>query len=113
MNKSKIEAMARRERAKAAAAKLKAETIAPDAREAAQEREARGAVNLTAETIDAIVCGFSRELQRALLELGPILARLAAADTIRTVEKPARVLGRAIGEGQMAQALLDEMGGKA
>lgn len=42
-----------------------------------------------------------------------MLARIAAADTIRTVEKPARVLGRAIDEGRMAQALLDQMGGKA
>ena len=113
MNKSKSEALARRERAKAAVAKPKADVIAPDAREAAQERETRGAVNLTAETIDAIVGGVSREIRRALLEIGPMLARIAAADTIRTVEKPARVLGRAIDEGRMAQALLEEMGGKA
>lgn len=133
MNKAKIEKMAREARAKAAQAKARSATVQPkpttvqsksgtatpkpgtvnaitsDAREAAQERETRGAVNLTPETIDAIVGGFSRELRRALLELGPILARLAAADTIHSVERVATVLGRAVVEGRTAADVVKEM----
>ena len=114
MNKAKIEKMARNARAKSAQAKptqsAQAAQIASDAPEAAQERETREAVNLTPETIDAIVGGFSRELRRALLEVGPILARLAAADTIHTVERPPRVFGRALEEAQAARAVLAEAG---
>ena len=132
MNKAKIEKMAREARAKASQAGARSATaqskpttaqpksgtatpkpatvsaIASDAR-AAQERETRGAVNLTPETIDAIVGGFSSELRRALLELGPILARLAAADTIHSVERVATVLGRAAVEGQTAADIVKEM----
>ena len=117
MNKAKIEKMARNARAKSAQAKptqsarvAQIASDAPDAPEAAQGREARGAVNLTPETIDAIVGGFSRELRRALLELGPILARLAAADTVHTVERAPRVFGRALDEAQAAQAALADAG---
>ena len=113
MNKVKIEKMARNARAKSARIKptqsAQAAQIASDAPEAAQERETREAV-LTPETIDAIVGGFSRELRRALLEVGPILARLAAADTIHTVERPPRVFGRALEEAQAARAVLAEAG---
>lgn len=119
MNKAKIERMAREARAKAAQAGARSTTaqpksgtasaIASDAREAAQERETRGAVNLTPETVDAIVGGFSRELRRALLELGPILARLAAADTIHSLERVATVLGRAVVEGRTAADVVKEL----
>lgn len=112
MNKAKIERMAREARAKAAKAGAKsaaASAIASDAREAAQEHETCGAVNLTPETVDAIVGGFSRELRRALLELGPILARLAAADTIHSFERVATVLGRAVVEGRTAADVVKEL----
>ena len=45
-----------------------------------------------------------------LLDIGPKLARLAAADTIHTVEKPETVLHRAIDEGASARALLLSLG---
>lgn len=93
MNKATIQAMAR----------MMPEKIT-------QERETRGAVNLTPETVDAIVGGFSRELRRAMLELGPILARLAAADTIHTVERAPKVFGRALDEAQAARVVLAEAG---
>lgn len=113
MNKTKIEKMAREARAKSAAARTKtapADAIAPDAREAAQERAASRTVNLSPETIDAILRGVSRELRRVLVDVGPILARLAAADTIHTVERPPRVFGGALVEAQTARAVLAEAG---
>lgn len=88
------------------------EAIAPDAREAANKRETREAVNLTPEAIGAIVDGFSRELRRVLLEVGPIIARMAAADTIHTVERPATIFGRALQEAQTAAGVIDEAGVK-
>lgn len=126
MNKAKIERMARESRAKAAQHVERSATVQPkpttaqpesgtasaiasDAREAAQDRETRGAVNLTPETIEAIVGGLSRELRRALLELGPIIARLAAADTIHSVERVSTVLGRAVVEGQTAAEVLRKL----
>ena len=113
MNKAKIEKMAREARAKSAAARSKtapADAIAPDAREAAQERAAVQTVNLSPETIDAILRGFSRELRRVLVEVGPILARLGAADPVHTVERPPRVFGRALDEAQTARAVLADAG---
>lgn len=126
MNKAKIERMAREARAKAAQHVERSATVQPkptsaqpksgtvsaiasDAREATQERETRGAVNLTPETIEAIVGGFSRELRRALLELGPIIARLAAADTIHSVERLATVIRRAVDEGRTAADVVKEL----
>lgn len=76
--------------------------IAQDVRKASQEREEIRVVNLTPETVDAIVDGLSREIRRAMLELGPIIARLAAADTIHSVERVTTVLGRAVAEGKTA-----------
>ena len=89
-----------------------AERIASDAREVASKRETRGTVNLTPEAIDAIVDGFSRELRRVLLDVGPIIARMAAADTIHTVERPAKVFGRALQEAQTAACVIKEAGVK-
>ena len=113
MNKAKIEKMAREARAKSAAARTKtapADAIAPGARQAAQERAAVQTVNLSPETIDAILRGFSRELRRVLVEVGPILARLGAADTVHTVERPPRVFGTALDEARIAQTVLTEAG---
>lgn len=113
MNKAKIEKVAREARAKSAAARPKtapANAIAPYARQAAQERAAVQAVNLSPETIDAILRGLSRELRRVLMDVGPILARIGAADTIHTVERPPRVFGRALVEAQIARAVLAEAG---
>jgi len=75
-----------------------------------QGHEQQRAVNLTPETIDAIVGAFSREFRRALLECGPIIARIAAADTIHTTERPASVFGRALLEAQTATGILTAAG---
>ena len=104
MRKSDIENLAKRMSKSPASGQ-----IAPDARKAAQEREEIGSVNLTPETVDAIVGGLSREIRRAMLELGPIIARLAAADTIHSVERVATVLGRAVVEGQTAADIVKRL----
>ncbi|MBO7685782.1 MAG: hypothetical protein J6V72_05330 [Kiritimatiellae bacterium] len=106
MNKAKIEALARKSRAKSA----KPEQTAPGAPETACKREERRAVNLTPETINALADAFSRELRHVLLEVGPILARLTAADTLHTCERTATVLGRALVEAQTAAAVMAEAG---
>jgi hypothetical protein len=47
------------------------------------------------------------EIRAALAEFGPILARIAAADTIHTTERPETVLKRAVDEGHIARRLMD------
>jgi hypothetical protein len=47
------------------------------------------------------------EVRAALVEFGPILARLAAADTIHTTERAETVLERAVKEGRLARRLMD------
>lgn len=105
MRKSDIENLAKRMAKSPASGQ-----IAPDARKAAQEREDIGTVNLTPETVDAIVGGLSREIRRAILELGPIVARLAAADTIHSFERLATVFDRAVIEGQTAADIINRRG---
>jgi hypothetical protein len=82
--------------------------IAPDAREAAKERETREAVNLSRETINALADAVAGAIVTRLEVLLPICARLAAADTIHTVQKPETVLGDAIKEGLLAGGLIWE-----
>jgi hypothetical protein len=99
MRKSDIENLAKR-RAKAQASGQ----IAPEKREGATVRAAgRCGGHLTREDIRAAV-------RDALLEVGPILARLAAADTIHTVERAPRVFGRALVEAQTATCVMQEAG---
>ena len=82
--------------------------IAPDARERPQERETREAVNLSRETINALADAVAGAIVTRLEVLLPICARLAAADTIHTVQKPETVLGNAIKEGLLAGGLIWE-----
>ena len=82
--------------------------IAPDAREAAQERETREAVNLSRETINALADAVAGAIVTRMEVLLPICARLAAADTIHTVQKAETVLGDAIKEGLLASGLIWE-----
>ncbi len=80
--------------------------IAPDAREAAQEREEREAVNLSRETINALADAVAGAIVTRLGVLLPVCARLAAADTIHTVQKAETVLRGAIKEGETAAAMI-------
>lgn len=86
----------------------KFEPIASDAREATQERETREAVNLSRETINALADAVAGAIVTRLEVLLPICARLAAADTIHTVQKAETVLGDAIKEGLLAGGLIWE-----
>lgn len=46
------------------------------------------------------------EIRAALADLGPVLARIAAADTIHTTERPETVLDRAVKEGRLAAEIM-------
>ena len=80
--------------------------IAPDAREAAQEREMCEAVSLSRETINALADAVAGAIVTRLGVLLPVCARLAAADTIHTVQQAKTVLGDAIQEGMQAAAII-------
>jgi hypothetical protein len=80
--------------------------IAPDARERLQERETREAVNLSRETINALADAVAGAIVTRLEVLLPICARLAAADTIHTVQKLETVLRGAVSEGEQAAAII-------
>ena len=82
--------------------------IAPDARDAAGSRQTREAVNLSRETINALADAVAGAIATRLGVLLPVCARLAAADTIHTVQKAETVLGDAIKEGLLAGGLIWE-----
>lgn len=48
------------------------------------------------------------EIRAALADLGPILARLAAADTVHTTEFPETVFRRAVDEGRIARSIIND-----
>ena len=64
------------------------------------------AVELSAGSIRAI----AEAVAEKLLDIGPKLARLGAADTIHSVERPETVFRRAINEGASASELLRALG---
>ena len=61
-----------------------------------------GAVELSAGSVRAI----AEAVAEKLVEIGPKLARLAAADTIHSIERAETLFRRAIEEGASASALL-------
>ena len=77
--------------------------IAPDA---AKERETRELVNLSRETINALADAFAGAIVTRLGVLLPVCARLAAADTVHTVQKAETVLRGAVSEGEQAAAII-------
>ena len=107
MRKADIEKLGKGKTAQVRANGSRSE-IAPDARERPQERETREAVNLSPETINALADAVAGAIVTRLEVLLPICARLAAADTIHTVQKPETVLGNAIKEGLLAGGLIWE-----
>ena len=68
-----------------------------------------GAVELSAGSVRAI----AEAVAEKLVEIGPKLARLAAADTIHSVEQPETLFRRAIEEGASASTLLSSGAGEA
>ena len=68
-----------------------------------------GAVELSAGSVRAI----AEAVAEKLVEIGPKLARLAAADTIHSVERSETLFRRAIEEGASASALLSSGAGEA
>lgn len=101
MRKSDIEKLARRRGTD------KDQPIAPDARERAQKRAQAQAVDLSRETINALAEAVAEAVCARLARLLPIMARLAAADTIHTVERSDKVFRRAIDEGRDVLNMLE------
>ena len=115
MRKRDIEELAKRKRQQQAA-----QPIAPKAANSPQERAAhdgcghcKGDGSARCEAISGAYTGIRalvrEEVREALLELGPILARLAMVDTIHTVERPDTLFRRAINEGTQARDILREL----
>ena len=101
MRKSDIEKLARQRPAK---------RTAPDARERPATRTDGDAVNLSRETIGELADAVAAAIVAHLNALLPVCARLAAADTIHTAQKPETVLRSAISEGALAAQIIE--GGK-
>lgn len=95
MKKSEIEKLAKNARSGKAA-------------QSASERVAPGDVTLTRESIDAISEAVVARLVAHLVELLPVIARVGAADTVRSLEKSQTILSRAIDEGLVAASLIKE-----
>ena len=85
-----------------------AERIASDARERPYAREDARGVELSAKSVkalaEAIVSGIVAELEKML----PIMARIAAADTVHTCEHAATIFRRVIREGLRAAEIYAE-----
>jgi len=125
MRKSDIERLAKRHALQAERDLARvARAITPQTRKQATERTAMAdGVDDTPKSADAPQCrscgqccehltrdDIKAAIRDVLLEVGPILARLAAADTVHTCERPPRVFGTALVEAQMAEAVLAEAG---
>ena len=67
----------------------------------------------TGELSAASVRAIAEAVAEKLVEIGPKLARLAAADTIHSLERPETLFRRAIEEGASASALLSSGAGEA
>ena len=111
MRKSQIEKLARDGRQSSGTANAK--RIAANAPERPQERDEVSAVNLASESVEALGAALARAIRRELTELLPTIARLAAADTVHTMEQPRTVLDRAFDEGKIAQQILEARHGRA
>ena len=92
MRKSDIEKLARQRPPK---------RTAPDA------RTDGAAVNLSRETIGELADAVAAAIVAHLKALLPVCARLAAADTIHTAQKPETVLRSAISEGALAAQIIE------
>lgn len=77
---------------------------------AASPKKAKLPPTNSSKAVVEISAGSVRAIAEAvadkLVEVGPKLARLAAADTVHSIEKPETVLRRAIAEGASASEML-------
>lgn len=65
-------------------------------------------VVLTRESVDALSEAIVARLIAHLVELLPVVARVGAADTVRSLEKSTTILNRAIDEGLVVASLIKE-----
>ena len=104
MRKADIEKFAKRKRAEVRG-RADADSIAPDA--PARKRTQPGAVNLAPETIQALAEAVAVSIGTKMARLLPVVARIAAADTLHTCERGDTVLRHAIDEGIAAANLME------
>lgn len=79
----------------------------------AQESETQRGVVIDPASVAALSKAIVEGVRAALLEIGPMLARLAAADLIYNTEQPVQVLDNSIQEGKMAATLIKRAGVEA
>lgn len=79
----------------------------------AQESETSRGVVIDPASVAAISGAIVEGVRAALLDIGPVLARLAAADLVYNTEQPVQVLDNSINEGKMAATLIRRSGVKA
>lgn len=60
------------------------------------------------ERIAALAHAVTAQIMAELREYLPVVARLAAADTIHTTQEPETVMRHAIGEGRLAAKIINE-----
>ena len=111
MNKAKIEKLARDKRKPGGANKgglERPDFLIIDDPQSAQERAGARGVILDPSSVAALSGAIVEGIRAALIDIGPTLARIAASDTLHSLEKPATILRRAIDEGNLARALFDE-----
>lgn len=110
MNKAKIEKLARDKRKPGGANKggRPGDFLIIDDPQNAQKRAGARGVILDPSSVAALSGAIVEGIRAALIDIGPTLARMAASDTLHSLEKPATILRRAIDEGNLARALFDE-----
>ena len=101
MRKSEIEKLSRQPQDRAA------KRIAPYARgEQPCKRLDGETIDLSRETIDALADAVAAAVVARLKELLPVCARVSAADTVHTVQRPESVLRDAVKEGRLAADII-------
>ena len=98
MNKRQIQ-----QRERQGAKRAAPQDIAHKASNSRQEREDAQGVVIARSSIEALADAIYERLRKH----GALLARLAAADTIRTTERPETVFRRTLAEAKIAQAVIE------
>lgn len=63
-------------------------------------------VTITSASIRAIAEAVADAMEAKLAAIGPALARLAAANTLQSVERPETIFKRALDEGDIVRGLI-------
>ena len=81
---------------------------APDAQSIAADDPIAPPIELGYGTISALAVAIAKQVARELRQMLPLHARLCAADTLHTAEKPATVFRHACNEAEIAQVEINK-----